>query len=214
MDNLYLSPADYASLMLENTDENGILRIPEGHFTDGLTDYDETAERVFVMDWDAEKLQAVTEEFEALYEEIRKIAELCLSSGHDPLHDARIPALESGEQADVWKQYLRGYEYEGIPSEAVAAIEKSARAEMDGEDLTEEEKQLCDRYFDAYTEAEEKESAKRLGGGLYDVEVILRARRVCRLMTLHAPDVILRNEAQRLAEVLILTRYAKQEIDG
>lgn len=212
MDGATLSPAEYAALMLECTDENGMLSIPEYHFTDGLTEVDETAERLFEMDWNTEKLKDLVETFETLYEDIKSIAETCLSAGCDPLHDAQIPALGTGRQADVWRTYLRDYEFRGISPETLRAIEKSMRAELGEEELTAEETALCDRSCDAYWEAMEEEAAQRLGGGILDVTVILRARRLCALMTLRAPEIILENEAQRLIEALALTRFAKREL--
>ncbi|MCH5183758.1 MAG: hypothetical protein J1E00_06245 [Oscillospiraceae bacterium] len=212
MDGANLSPSAYAALMLECTDENGVLSIPEYHFTDELTEGDETAERFFEMDWNAEKLQELAERFETLYGDIRSIAETCLSAGCDPLHDAQIPALETDRQADVWRTYIREYEFRGISPDTLSAIEKCLRAELGEEEPTAEEKALCDRFYDSYWEAMEEEAAKRLGGGIFDVAVILRARRICALMTLRAPEIILENEAQRLIEALALTRFAKREI--
>lgn len=153
MDDPALSPADYAALMLECTDENGILRLPEDHFTDGLEDVDENAERVFEMDWDAERLKKLIETFEALYGEIGKIAESSLSAEYELRDDPRTKA--AGEEA-----------------------------------------------------------AKYLADGILDDAVVFRARRVCALTILHAPEIIIRNESQRLIEALALTRFAKREIYG
>lgn len=147
MDNDELTPAEYAILMLERTDENGILRIPEEHFTDGLADFDEKAERVFEMNWNAEKLKELIETFELLYADIKKIAESCSATNHDSLNNAQIPALQ-------------------------------------------------------------------LDGGILDDAVIWRARRLCRLLTLCAPEAVLRAEAQRLIEALVLTRFAMRELRG
>lgn len=214
MDGTSLSPAEYAALMLEHTDENGRLSVPEFHFTDGLEDVDEAAERIFEMNWDPEKLQELTDAFETLYGDIREIAELCRSAGCDPIRDAQIPALGTGRLADVWNTYLRDYAFPGVSPDAVRAIEKSMLAEMGGEELTAGEKELCERSYDVYTKAMEEEAAERLGGGPLAVAVILRSRRLCKLVTLRAPEVILRNEAQRLIEALALTRFAKREICG
>lgn len=150
MSNTELSSADYAARMLECTDENGVLSIYESHFTDGLTDFDESAERSFEMTWTAEELQKVIQAFQALYGNLAHIAEYCLSTGLDPHSDA------------------------------------------------------C---FQAVAEAQ-----KWLEGGILDDTVVWRAKRICVLMALRAPEVILCNEAQRLIEALALTRFAKREI--
>ena len=214
MDDKELTPAEYAALMLENTDEKGLLRIPEENFTDGLTEFDENGRRVFEMDWNAEKLSGLIEDFEELFGNIKEIAEACAAVGADPLHDSEIAALGEGRLADVWRKYIRGYEFGELSREAVDAIGKLPAAERGEEELTVEEKELCDRYCDDYIESEKKEAAKRLGGGIFDTEVIWRARRVCRLMMLYAPGFVIQNEARRLVEVMALTRYAKREILG
>lgn len=212
LDDTDLSPAAYAALLLERTDENGYLSIPEGHFTDGLTDYDASAQRTFEMNWNSEKLEDLIGSFETLRRDIREIAGICSSAGCDPLHDAQIPALGTGGSFAVWKTYIRRYDLRGLHPEVILAIEKCMREELGEEEPTAEERQLCARYYDAYIQAEKEEAAERLGGGIFDTEVIWRARRVCVLVGLHAPDLILRNEEQRLIEALALTRFAKREI--
>ena len=124
--------------------------IPESHFTDGLTEFDETAERSFEMSWTAEGLQAVIQSFKTLYEDLERIAEHCRSTGSDSRDDV---CIEVKSEAYKW-----------------------------------------------------------LKGDLFDDKVIWRAERVCILMTLRAPEIILRHEAQRLIEVLALTHFAKREI--
>lgn len=151
MDDTELSPADYAAQMLERTDENGILAIPEINFTDGLDeDIDENAEAVFEMAWDSEKLKELIGTFDTLYGEISRIAE----------------------------NSLTGYDSPDDPD----------------------------------TKAAGEEAAKYLTGGILDDAVVLRARRICALLKLHAPEIITRNEARRLIEVLALTRFSKREI--
>ena len=151
MDDTELSPADYAALMLERTDENGLLSIPEIHFTDGLDeDIDENAEATFEMAWDTEKLKELIGTFETLYGEIRRIAENSLTRYSSP--------------------------------------------------------------DDPDTKAAGEEAAKYLTDGILDDAVILCARRICALLKLHAPEIVIRNEARCLIEVLALTRFAKREI--
>lgn len=94
MDNTELSPADYAALMLACTDENGLLSIPESHFTDGFSDFDESAERIFEMDWDNGRLKELIETFETLYGDIKKNADICISVGCDPLDSAYAEEAE------------------------------------------------------------------------------------------------------------------------
>lgn len=209
-----LSPAAYVARMRERTDKNGLLSIPEGNFADGTSDVDETAERVFEMDWDPEKLQDLYRTLEDLFPDIREIACIGLDVCCDPVHDAYIPGLEAGRLYDVWRTYIRRYDFSELRPDAVRAVEKSMLAKMGAAELTVREKHLCARYLYAYLNAVEEEAAERLGGGPFDVAVIFRARRVCTLYRLHAPELILQHEEQRLAEALALTRFAKREIRG
>lgn len=164
------------------------------------------------MDRDENKWKESIQAFETLYGEIKEIAEISASVDCDPLRDPQFPVHAADGPADAWRKYIRAYAFEGISPEAVAAIQKSMLPELGEDDLTGEEKRLCERSYDAYLEAMQKEAAQRLGGGRFDVDLICRARRLCRLMLLHAPEVILRNEAQRLMEVFALNRLCQREL--
>ena len=59
------------------------------------------------------------------------------------------------------------------------------------------------------------ESEARVGKSPAAYDVILRARRLCRLMALEAPEIIIRSEANLFAQALVIHRYCKEmEIVG
>ena len=53
------------------------------------------------------------------------------------------------------------------------------------------------------------EAAARIGESPAAYDVILRARRLCRLMSLDAPEIIIRSEANLFAQALVIQGYCK-----
>ena len=54
------------------------------------------------------------------------------------------------------------------------------------------------------------EAEERVGKGPAACDVIIRARRLCRLMSLHAPEIILQGEANLFAQALVIHGYCKE----
>ena len=54
------------------------------------------------------------------------------------------------------------------------------------------------------------ESEARVGKSPAAYDVILRARRLCRLMSLKAPEIIIRSEANLFAQALVIHEYCKE----
>ena len=55
----------------------------------------------------------------------------------------------------------------------------------------------------------QKEAEQRLGKKIVAYDLIIRAKRLCKLMSLNAPEVIIYDEAKILAQVLAIHDYAK-----
>ena len=53
------------------------------------------------------------------------------------------------------------------------------------------------------------EAEERVGKGPAACDVIIRAQRLCRLMSLEAPEIILRGEANLFAQALVIHAYCK-----
>lgn len=54
------------------------------------------------------------------------------------------------------------------------------------------------------------EAEERVGRGVAAYDVIIRARRLCRLMSLEAPEIIIRSEANLFAQTLVIHGYCKE----
>ena len=57
-----------------------------------------------------------------------------------------------------------------------------------------------------------RDAEKRLGKRVAAYDEIIRARRVFALMTLNAPDIIIKIESQLLAQAMVINRFAKGRI--
>lgn len=80
------------------------------------------------------------------------------------------------------------------------ALKKEAQAE----ELSAEEERLLEKY-----RAEElRESVKNLGGNRFAYDVHMHALRLCKLMSLGAPEIVIQNEARALIACMALKDYA------
>lgn len=89
----------------------------------------------------------------------------------------------------------------------------SFRSEADAEILPEAEKQFWNTYLRDFAsddiDAICAEAEERVGQSPAAYDVIIRARRLCRLMELQAPEIILRSEANLFAQALVIHLYCE-----
>ena len=198
-----LSPSAYARFLFEHTDTEGILCLPKnfGEENEKLDRYDQ-----FRMSWDEDALSRLTAEFEALYASLARIAGVYDQLAGDEESVREI--LGSDELFDVWRTYIRGWELGGLDEKAVAAVEKSISLDSGEGDLSEEEGQLVSQYHSAYVDAIIADSRCRVGETPCAYEVIIRAKRLCRLLSLGAPQIILQNEARMLIQYMALHMFS------
>ena len=90
----------------------------------------------------------------------------------------------------------------------------SFRSEADAEILPEAEKQFWNTYLRDFAsddiDAICAEAEERVGQSPAAYDVIIRARRLCRLMSLEAPEIIIRGEANLFAQALVIHGYCKE----
>ena len=90
----------------------------------------------------------------------------------------------------------------------------SFRSEADAEILPEAEKRFWNTYLRDFAsddiDANCAEAEERVGSGPAACDVIIRAQRLCRLMSLHAPEIILRGEANLFAQALVIHGYCEE----
>ena len=80
--------------------------------------------------------------------------------------------------------------------------------------LPEAEKQFWNTYLRDFAsddiDAICAEAEERVGQSPAAYDVIIRAQRLCRLMALHAPEIIIRGEANLFAQALVIHGYCKE----
>lgn len=192
-----LSAEELITKMFERTGADGVLRLP-AVFVDPQRE-GETFR--CVMDWKRPgDCQAVVQEFRALRAAIEKIAQASDEDGC--LEEAAYAALPEAQKQvfDVWLRPFasdKGFDMHRI-------IETGERLEL-GDAVSPEEME----YYDRCHAARDAECRRRLGDHPFAYRAVMRAMRYHRLLTLHAPDFILRNEAGALAAALALLRRCK-----
>ena len=174
-DDLSLTPHQYLHFLLEQT-EAKVLTIPGD---------DESSYTCFDMDWDEEKYEKLCQEYDALIDSIKRIA--------------------NGEESpEVWNIYVRPFyseEFDGLITEDLLL-----RDNLNCSDITDEERVILDRYHTARA----AEYRNRLGGNAIDVNEIIYAQRICKLCELSAPEIIIRNEERSLIQSMAINRYAER----
>jgi hypothetical protein len=75
----------------------------------------------------------------------------------------------------------------------------------DWKEITEEEQQ----HFDKYLECQKAEAKVNIGGELYTYEINVCCRRICKLIELNAPQIVVNQEKKLLAMFLTINKIAK-----
>ena len=222
-----LTPVGCINAMFSHTDGEGRLRIPAWPCDNDDINEETTSWLDCVMTWDDEDRNNVIAAYERLFAALRAIADVS-----DRLNDTREENKDilSGELLDIWDTYIRPFDLGDIDYDTVMDIEErmeSARLAADlaglfedvasengegifwqGEEesgVTKEEAAL----YDQYVAAVHADAERRLDRALVAYDVIIRAKRVHKLMSLHAPDIILNSEAKLLAQALAVNAFAE-----
>lgn len=233
MSDINLAPADFITLMFDRTDEDGILYIPGWHYdrpgwewgTPGSTDeYDSYR---CCVDWNLAKYERLLKQFNELYSALLEMA-----SYYDELDETLETAkkvLKKPELVKVWDIYIRQFDIGDIDYEKIvdinerceqeAWVKQIARNIVEGKNLEGFEKEVLSDYIDIkitqqdidyynqYVSNVRMDVEQRIGKGLCEIDVILRAKRLYRLMSLGAPECIIYNEAKTLAAAMLLHQY-------
>ena len=223
----HLTPVDCINAMFEHTDSDGHLLIPAWPYDTDDFDSETAGCLECRMVWDDDARRNVIAAYEELYRALKAITAV-----YDRLGDTREEneGILSVELLNVWDVFIRDFETGDVDKETAMDIaDRMASADFaddledlfmelasendeeiyrDGEEdapVTEEEEELYSRFLDAvYEDAE-----SRLTNKIAAYDVIIRARRVCHLMHLNAPDIILNNEAKLLAQAMAVNACAE-----
>lgn len=194
--NTYLASIDYVTSLFAATDRDGALRMPKNFGTDEEQD-DEFD--IFKMSWNRDDLNMLLSEFQELYAGLSEIAKVYDKLDNNP--ELVRNTLDNPVLFDTWQLYLQRPQWYGEEERMLdAAMEKEAQAE----ELSAEEERLLEKY-----RAEElRESVKNLGGNRFAYDVHMHALRLCKLMSLGAPKIIVEHEARCLIGCMALKDYA------
>lgn len=221
-DNDNMTPARTINEMFECTDENGILYIP-GWPYDGVY---EVQFYKCIMNWNKTDRDALIEEHSVLMSALAQLAER-----YDYIQTAEdVKSLPDNLQI-VWDTYIRDFETGDIDLDIINEISdsidtincvKSTAARIAaGEFLDDEELAFYNDYKDEsvsdndmalyaqYKDFVYADSERRVGNNIAAYDVVIRAKRLCRLINLNAPEVIINNESCLLAQAMVVHKYAK-----
>ena len=194
--NTYLASIDYVTSLFAATDRDGALRMPKNFGTDEEQD-DEFD--IFKMSWNRDDLNMLLSEFQELYAGLSEIAKVYDKLDNNP--ELVRDALDNPVLFDFWQLYLQRPLWYGEEERMLdAAMEKEAQAE----ELSAEEERLLEKYRGE----ELLESVKNLGGNCFAYDVHIHTLRLCKLMNLGAPKIIIEHEARCLIGCMALKDYA------
>lgn len=194
--NTYLASIDYVTSLFAATDRDGALRMPKNFGTDEEQD-DEFD--IFKMSWNRDDLNMLLSEFQELYAGLSEIAKVYDKLDNNP--ELVRDALDNPVLFDIWQLYLQRPQWYGEEERMLdAALKKEAQAE----ELSAEEERLLEKYHSE----ELLESVKNLGGNCFAYDVHVHALRLCELMSIGAPKIIIEHEARCLIGCMALKDYA------
>ncbi len=218
-----ITPEEYINLMFERTDEDGILYIP----------WDNGTEKISCrckIDWNLSDLEKIQKRFKNLYSELWEIGRLDDKLSSDPVECRK--ALGSDKLFETWNTYVRPFNTEtdygviyeiGEKHDIIHDIKKISQKIIDEKPLDEDEQSLIKenihvniskderKYYDTYREDCFSDAEKRIGNNICAYSVIIRAKRVCKLISLSAPQFIIDYEARCLASAMVLHEFGKSK---
>ena len=194
--NTYLASIDYVTSLFAATDRDGVLRMPKNFGTDEEQD-DEFD--IFKMSWNRDDLNMLLSEFHELYAGLSEIAKVYDKLDNNP--ELVRDALDNPVLFDIWQLYLQRPQWYG---EEERMLDVALKKEAQAEELSAEEERLLEKY----RSEELLESVKNLGGNCFAYDVHIHALRLCELMSIGAPKIIIEHEARCLIGCMALKDYA------
>lgn len=177
----------------------------------GFEDYEKT----FYVNWTEEDAQKVVEKYNLLTFALARIGRL-----HDQLdNEQNRKKLLSESDLEIWNTYVRPYEPFEVnwdelypippcePNELMSLIEQTHDRAYCG-DIIEEEELLLKQFL----MWREEQSRKRIPfNRRSSANLITRAARYEKLISLGAPEIVVTEEGRCLAEELVLYYFGKDE---
>lgn len=229
-----LTPIDFITLMFDRTEEDGVLYIPGWHYdwpgwmSGAVGSTDENDSYRCQVDWNLNKYEKLLKQYEELYDALQKIAPHWQEIDHGCLETAQR-ILREPKLVEVWEKYLKRLDVGDMDHELLRDIDdrweteewvkEIARNVAEGANVENFEKEVLKEYIDIKTTKKEKEyynqyisnlknaAEEQLGQGICAFDVWYRARRLCRLFELEAPDIIIHAEGRTLAAAMLLHKH-------
>lgn len=194
--NKYRASIDYVTSLFAATDRDGALRVPKNFGTDEEQDNEFDT---FKMSWSRDELNLLLSEFQELYAGLSEIAKVYDKLDNNP--ERVRNTLDNPILFDTWQLYLQRPQWYG---EEERMLDVALKKEAQAEELSAEEERLLEKYHSE----ELRESIKNLGGNSFAYDVHIHALRLCKLMNLGAPKIIVEHEAHCLIGCMALKDYA------
>lgn len=194
--NTYLASIDYVTSLFAATDRDGALRMPKNFGTDEEQDNEFD---IFKMSWNRDDLNMLLSEFHELYAGLSEIAKVYDKLDNNP--ELVRDTLDNPVLFDTWQLYLQRPQWYG---EEERMLDVALKKEAQAEELSAEEERLLEKY----RSEELLESVKNLGGNCFAYDVHIHALRLCELMSIGAPKIIIEHEARCLIGCMALKDYA------
>ena len=205
-----LTPQGYILRMYSET-KNGEFKVGYKDPDRGFVD----AEKVFQVNWSKEDAEKTVQHYNSLTFALARIGRL-----HDQLNDedSRKKLLSEDDLA-VWNTYIRPYEPMEVKNwdelsippceqDELMALIRAIHERARYGDLFEEEEMLWKQYC----MWEEEQSQKRIPFNRRScTDLIIRARRYERLISLNAPEIVVTEEGRCLAEEMVRYYFGKEE---
>ena len=209
--------------LFAHTDENGVLYVPSPVNNYPLY--------VCEMNWNEQDVEAISWEFAVLHKNLRLLSRaLHKYDGTDAsIKDALNPAFQGAYK--TWLTYVKPSEVDGFDDEEIEQIElrmelrdtcvQLAREHEHGEEWSAKDREFYELYrniiitseeealIDAFYAALEKNAAERIGEGVSALNVLIHARRLCRLFAQKTPKLVVSHETKMLCQAMAIHHFAK-----
>ena len=182
LDNIQMTASAYIRALFEET-KDGVLEIWYEDKTD------EGFIAAYPMAWSRADMEELVQQFEILRSQLDRIA----------------AGEQSEELAEIYNIYVRPYDSCPFVKEQMDEVLGKLDLALP---LAYEEQDLYEQYI---RWQEEQASSRLYGKGYNSFGLISRARRYTRLIELKAPQIVIENEAQCLAEELVLYHYSRHK---
>ena len=218
-----LKPVDYINLMFENTNEKGVLYIPGWYYLNE-PNYSLRCK----IKWNYKDLEQTIFEFNELQSKIEKIAQVYRKAGDDVSNIKEL--LIDSELFPVYAKYFMPFRYlkatdkeiEDIVDkiDTIKTVKNLEHKMWSDEQIESYEKQLYQEYKDLKISKEESDlysdycrafyddCEEKVGSGVGAVDLVLRARRLCKVLEIDAPKQVVNQEACMLAAAYVVHKYA------